>query len=195
MMRIADDTTVHGSSRFFTFEFQAGYLSATPNAASSVTKNMPWRMGCLPETLEESTPFREASDGSPTSSRPHRAIDIGEGGKTGHRSKESYAWKLIGAVAVEDEGVLDWLLVGIGADHFMAGALDNVADVASAFPDLLVEVQRWLLKSESGDCMKFDLRVKLLGLSDPYTLKNKRTPQHGDISEVLQHHSTTALQH
>lgn len=101
---------------------------------------LPWSIGFLPQTTSATV------GGASTSSEPLRVIDIGGGGS--QPSGNSYPWKPLGAMTLEDRGAVNSTIIGIAADHRMAGALHSMDDVAATMRGLKEEIQRWLQSGE-----------------------------------------------
>lgn len=101
---------------------------------------LPWSIGFLPQTTSAT------ADGASTSSEPLRVIDIGGGGL--QPSGNSYPWKPLGAMTLEDRGAVNSTIIGIAAAHRMAGVLNSLDNVAATMRGLKKEIQLWLQSGE-----------------------------------------------
>ena len=124
----------------FVCDRPAGSQTADMASRDAPLAILPWSIGFLPQTTSATV------GGASTSSEPLRAIDIGGGGS--QPSGNSYPWKPLGAMTLEDRGAVNSTIIGIAAHHRMAGVLNSMDDVAATMRGLKEEIQRWLQSGE-----------------------------------------------
>lgn len=98
-----------------------------------------WNYGALPQTWED--PNHIVPDtGAKGDNDP---IDVIEIGSLVRKRGEVVPVKLIGTLALLDEGETDWKLVTIAIDDPLATKINNTADVETHFPGLLKATYDW----------------------------------------------------
>lgn len=107
-----------------------------------------WNYGSLPQTWEDSnvalagTTFK--GDGDP--------LDVVEIGADKLARGAVVPVRVLGAIALIDEGELDWKLIAIAAGDAAAPRLKDIGDVDAVFPGKLDQVREWykLYKTVDG---------------------------------------------
>ena len=99
----------------------------------------PWNYGALPQTWEDPNHL-DPLTGAKGDSDP---IDICEIGSQIHNTGSIVQVKLLGILALIDEGETDWKIIGIDVKDPNAGHLNNIGDVEKIMPGLLKATVRW----------------------------------------------------
>ncbi|XP_077217592.1 soluble inorganic pyrophosphatase 6, chloroplastic-like isoform X2 [Tasmannia lanceolata] len=99
--------------------------------------NINWNYGLLPQTWEDPTHANTEVDGAFGDNDPVDVVEIGEmRGKIGQILKV----KPLAALAMIDEGELDWKIIAISLDDPKASLVNDVHDVEKHFPDYALKV-------------------------------------------------------
>ncbi|KAK2987429.1 hypothetical protein RJ640_018566, partial [Escallonia rubra] len=102
--------------------------------------NINWNYGLLPQTWEDPSFANSEVDGAFGDNDPVDVVEIGESrGKMGQILKV----KPLGALAMIDEGELDWKIVAISLDDPKASLVNDVEDVEKHFPGTLTAIRDW----------------------------------------------------
>ncbi|GAV65111.1 Pyrophosphatase domain-containing protein [Cephalotus follicularis] len=102
--------------------------------------NINWNYGLLPQTWEDPTFANSEVEGAFGDNDPVDVIEIGERqAKIGEILKV----KPLGALAMIDEGELDWKIVAISLDDPRASLVTDVDDVEKHFPGTLTAIRDW----------------------------------------------------
>ncbi|KAF5181780.1 Inorganic pyrophosphatase [Thalictrum thalictroides] len=102
--------------------------------------NINWNYGLLPQTWEDPSFANPDVDGSFGDNDPVDVVEIGESqGKIGQVLKV----KPLGALAMIDEGELDWKIIAISLDDPKASLVNDVGDVEIHFPGTLTAIRDW----------------------------------------------------
>ncbi|WCJ18130.1 Inorganic pyrophosphatase [Euphorbia peplus] len=102
--------------------------------------NINWNYGLLPQTWEDPSLANHEVDGAFGDNDPVDVVEIGERqGKIGEVLKV----KPLGALAMIDEGELDWKIVAISLDDPRASLVNDVDDVEKHFPGTLTAIRDW----------------------------------------------------
>ncbi|KAK1359155.1 Inorganic diphosphatase [Heracleum sosnowskyi] len=102
--------------------------------------NINWNYGLLPQTWEDPTLANSEVEGAFGDNDPVDVVEIGETrGKIGEILKV----KPLGALAMIDEGELDWKIVAISLDDPKASLVNDVDDVEKHFPGTLTAIRDW----------------------------------------------------
>mmetsp|Transcript_59369 Transcript_59369/g.139067 ORF Transcript_59369/g.139067 Transcript_59369/m.139067 type:complete len:286 (-) Transcript_59369:26-883(-) len=98
-----------------------------------------WNYGYLPQTWEdpnvEHPDLKVKGDNDP--------VDVVEIGSRTSLQGEISKVKVLGALAMIDDGELDWKILAIAADDPMASELENVADVDAKMPGVISGIREW----------------------------------------------------
>lgn len=98
-----------------------------------------WNYGAIPQTWEDPEHVDEstgcAGDGDP--------IDVCEIGARVHERGAVVPVKVLGALAMIDEGETDWKIIAIDAADPIADALNDVADIEREMPGFLAATVEW----------------------------------------------------
>lgn len=98
-----------------------------------------WNYGFLPQTWEDpehTDPFtNQKGDGDP--------IDVCEIGQTIREMGEVVPVKILGTIALIDEGETDWKLLAIDTRDPMAGRINDIEDVEEYMPGLIKATVEW----------------------------------------------------
>ncbi|KAJ7968359.1 Soluble inorganic pyrophosphatase [Quillaja saponaria] len=102
--------------------------------------NIHWNYGLLPQTWEDPSFANSEVEGAFGDNDPVDVVEIGERrGKIG----EILRIKPLGALAMIDEGELDWKIVAISLDDPKASLVNDVDDVEKHFPGTLTAIRDW----------------------------------------------------
>ena len=114
-----------------------GEVRFVPNIFPS--KGYPWNYGAIPQTWEDPTVedkfVKEHGDNDPVD-----VIDIGNRRK---EVGEVYQAKVLGCLALIDEGECDWKVVVVGIEDEKASFLNDIEDVEKIYPGLLSLTFAW----------------------------------------------------
>lgn len=98
-----------------------------------------WNYGYLPQTWEdpnvEHPDLKVKGDNDP--------VDVVEIGSRTNLQGEISKVKVLGALAMIDDGELDWKILAIASDDPMATELDSVADVDAKMPGVISGIREW----------------------------------------------------
>ena len=98
-----------------------------------------WNYGCLPQTWEdpgiEHPELKVVGDNDP--------VDVVEIGSKAMASGEVAPVKVLGVLAMIDDGELDWKVVAIKSDDEMASKLNDVADLETHMPGVISGIREW----------------------------------------------------
>ncbi|KMZ71270.1 Inorganic diphosphatase [Zostera marina] len=131
--------------------------------------NINWNYGMLPQTWEDPTVPNNEVDGAFGDNDP---VDVVEIGDTRSKIGEILKVKPLGALAMIDEGELDWKIIAISLDDPKASLVDDVNDVEKHFPETLTGIRNWFRDYKIPDgkpANKFGLGNKAVGKD--YALK------------------------
>lgn len=98
-----------------------------------------WNYGALPQTWENPN----HTDPSTECVGDNDPIDILEIGSRVAKRGEVIQVKILGVVALIDEGETDWKVIGIDVTDSKASQLNDIADVEKNFPGLLRATIEW----------------------------------------------------
>nr|DAD22437.1 TPA_asm: hypothetical protein HUJ06_023900 [Nelumbo nucifera] len=99
-----------------------------------------WNYGLLPQTWEDPSFANLEIEGALGDNDPVDVVEIGESrGKIGQILKV----KPLAALAMIDEGELDWKIVAISLDDPRASLVNDVNDVEKHFPGTLTAIRDW----------------------------------------------------
>ncbi|KAG6761241.1 hypothetical protein POTOM_034449 [Populus tomentosa] len=102
--------------------------------------NINWNYGLLPQTWEDPSFANAEVEGAFGDNDPVDVVEIGERrGKIGEILKV----KPLAALAMIDEGELDWKIVAISLDDPRASLVNDVDDVEKHFPGTLTAIRDW----------------------------------------------------
>ena len=71
--------------------------------------------------------------------------------------------RIVGTLAMIDEGEVDWKMIAINASHPAASGMNSLEDVEQAFPGELDAIREWFRTCECGD------RLQPAGVPRPST--------------------------
>ncbi|XP_020086389.1 soluble inorganic pyrophosphatase 6, chloroplastic-like [Ananas comosus] len=102
--------------------------------------NINWNYGMLPQTWEDPSFANTEIEGAFGDNDPVDVVEIG-----GMRVKIGDVIKVkpLAAVALIDEGELDWKIVAISLDHPRASLVNDANDVEKHFPGTLTAIREW----------------------------------------------------
>lgn len=102
--------------------------------------NINWNYGLLPQTWEDPSLANAEVEGAFGDNDPVDVVEIGERqAKIGEVLKV----KPLAALAMIDEGELDWKIVAISVDDPRAPLVNDVNDVEKHFPGTLTAIRNW----------------------------------------------------
>ncbi|KAF2577469.1 hypothetical protein F2Q70_00007248 [Brassica cretica] len=102
--------------------------------------NINWNYGLLPQTWEDPYPANAEVEGAFGDNDPVDVVEIGE---TQRKIGEVVKIKPLAALAMIDEGELDWKIVAISLDDPKAHLVNDVDDVEKHFPGTLTAIRDW----------------------------------------------------
>lgn len=105
-----------------------------------------WNYGALPQTWENPN----HTDPSTDCVGDNDPIDFLEIGSRVAERGEVVQVKVLGVVALIDEGETDWKVIGIDVRDAKAGQLNDITDVEKNFPGLLRATIEWFKVSMIG---------------------------------------------
>ncbi|XP_059454356.1 soluble inorganic pyrophosphatase 6, chloroplastic-like [Corylus avellana] len=102
--------------------------------------NINWNYGLLPQTWEDPSFANSDVDGALGDNDPVDVVEIGERqAKIGQILKV----KPLAALAMIDEGELDWKIIAISLDDPRASIVNDIDDVEKHFPGTLTAIRDW----------------------------------------------------
>eukprot|EP00271_Cylindrocystis_brebissonii_P002549 TRINITY_DN1323_c0_g1_i4.p1 TRINITY_DN1323_c0_g1~~TRINITY_DN1323_c0_g1_i4.p1 ORF type:complete len:390 (+),score=83.19 TRINITY_DN1323_c0_g1_i4:259-1428(+) len=107
-----------------------------------------WNYGMLPQTWEDPSHASQDCDGCLGDNDPVDIVEIGD--KTGETGG-IYAVKPICALAMIDEGELDWKILAIAASDPRCDLVNDVADLEEHFPGTVSAVREWFRSYKTFD--------------------------------------------
>ncbi|KAF8115732.1 hypothetical protein N665_0025s0189 [Sinapis alba] len=102
--------------------------------------NINWNYGLLPQTWEDPTQANAEVEGAFGDNDPVDVVEIGEAQR---KIGEVLKIKPLAALAMIDEGELDWKIVAISLDDPKAHLVNDVDDVEKHFPGTLTAIRDW----------------------------------------------------
>ncbi|KAG4948344.1 hypothetical protein AAZX31_15G059200 [Glycine max] len=102
--------------------------------------NIHWNYGLLPQTWEDPSFANSEVEGALGDNDPVDVVEIGERQR---KIGEVLKVKPLGALAMIDEGELDWKIVAISLDDPKAPFVNDVDDVEKHFPGTLTAIRDW----------------------------------------------------
>ena len=103
------------------------------------TKGYLWNYGALPQTWEDPSE-NDKEVGAKGDNDPIDVIEIGGRRK---RVGEVYQAKILGSIALVDEGECDWKVVVIDVEDENAGRINDIEDVRKVYSGLLEQTVSW----------------------------------------------------
>ncbi|KAK9942836.1 hypothetical protein M0R45_008484 [Rubus argutus] len=131
--------------------------------------NINWNYGLLPQTWEDPSLANSEVDGAFGDNDPVDVVEIGESRR---KVGEILKVKPLAALAMIDEGELDWKIVAISLDDPKASLVNDIDDVEKHFPGTLTAIRDWFRDYKIPDgkpANKFGLGNK--AASKEYALK------------------------
>ncbi|XP_028083346.1 soluble inorganic pyrophosphatase 6, chloroplastic-like [Camellia sinensis] len=102
--------------------------------------NINWNYGLFPQTWEDPSLANSEVDGALGDNDPVDVVEIGQTrGKIGQIMKV----KPLAALAMLDEGELDWKIVAISLDDPRASLVNDIDDVEKHLPGTLTAIRNW----------------------------------------------------
>uniref|UniRef100_A0A0N5A6M7 inorganic diphosphatase n=1 Tax=Parastrongyloides trichosuri TaxID=131310 RepID=A0A0N5A6M7_PARTI len=102
-------------------------------------KGYPWNYGALSQTWEDPNHV-DAHTGAKGDNDP---IDVIEIGSKQHKAGSVVQVKVLGVVALLDEGETDWKIIAIDVNDPKANEVNDVADVNKVFPGVISHSVQW----------------------------------------------------
>ncbi|XP_057737330.1 soluble inorganic pyrophosphatase 6, chloroplastic-like [Arachis stenosperma] len=102
--------------------------------------NINWNYGLLPQTWEDPSFANSEVEGAFGDNDP---VDVVEIGDSRRKIGEVLRVKPLAALAMIDEGELDWKIVAISLDDPRASLVNDVNDVEEHFPGTLTAIRDW----------------------------------------------------
>eukprot|EP00931_Biecheleriopsis_adriatica_P098266 TRINITY_DN72190_c0_g1_i1.p1 TRINITY_DN72190_c0_g1~~TRINITY_DN72190_c0_g1_i1.p1 ORF type:complete len:310 (-),score=62.66 TRINITY_DN72190_c0_g1_i1:35-904(-) len=148
-----------------------------------------WNYGYLPQTWEdpavEHPDMQVMGDNDP--------VDVVEIGERARDQGEISRVKVLGALAMIDDGELDWKILAIGTDEPLAAELNDIADVQDKLPGVISGIREWFrwyktpdgkpLNSFGFDEKPIDLKSALEVIEETHgywkRLRSAETDDHG----------------
>jgi len=98
-----------------------------------------WNYGYLPKTWEDPTvehpELKALGDNDP--------VDVVEIGTSALAQGAITRVKVLGALAMIDDGELDWKVIAVAKDDALAGQLNDIADVEKVLPGVVSGIREW----------------------------------------------------
>ncbi|EAZ24749.1 hypothetical protein OsJ_08520 [Oryza sativa Japonica Group] len=110
------------------------------STAGAARYNINWNYGLFPQTWEDPTLANTDVEGAFGDNDPVDVVEIGE-----RRANIGDVLKVkpLAALAMIDEGELDWKIVAISLDDPKASLVNDVDDVEKHFPGTLTAIRDW----------------------------------------------------
>ncbi|XP_023553602.1 soluble inorganic pyrophosphatase 6, chloroplastic-like [Cucurbita pepo subsp. pepo] len=102
--------------------------------------NINWNYGLLPQTWEDPSLANSEVEGAFGDNDP---VDVVEIGQSDRKIGEILKVKPLAALAMIDEGELDWKIVAISLDDPKASLVNDIDDVEKHFPGTLTAIRDW----------------------------------------------------
>ncbi|CAL9244841.1 unnamed protein product [Arabidopsis halleri] len=102
--------------------------------------NINWNYGLFPQTWEDPTLANSEVEGAFGENDPVDVVEIGESQR---KIGEVLKVKPLAALAMIDEGELDWKIVAVSLDDPKAHLVNDVDDVEKHFPGTLTAIRDW----------------------------------------------------
>ncbi|XP_022972501.1 soluble inorganic pyrophosphatase 6, chloroplastic-like [Cucurbita maxima] len=102
--------------------------------------NINWNYGLLPQTWEDPSLANSEVEGAFGDNDPVDVVEIGESDR---KIGEILKVKPLAALAMIDEGELDWKIVAISLDDPKASLVNDIDDVEKHFPGTLTAIRDW----------------------------------------------------
>uniref|UniRef100_A0A7N0V173 inorganic diphosphatase n=1 Tax=Kalanchoe fedtschenkoi TaxID=63787 RepID=A0A7N0V173_KALFE len=102
--------------------------------------NINWNYGLLPQTWEDPSLANEEVEGALGDNDPVDVVEIGEKPR---KIGDVLKVKPLAALAMIDEGELDWKIVAISLDDPKASLVNDIDDVETHFPGTLTAIRDW----------------------------------------------------
>ncbi|XP_012459452.1 soluble inorganic pyrophosphatase 6, chloroplastic isoform X1 [Gossypium raimondii] len=102
--------------------------------------NINWNYGLLPQTWEDPSLANSEVEGAFGDNDPVDVVEIGESRR---KIGDILKVKPLAALAMIDEGELDWKIVAISLDDPRASLVNDIDDVEKHFPGTLTAVRDW----------------------------------------------------
>lgn len=102
--------------------------------------NINWNYGLLPQTWEDPTLANHEVEGAFGDNDPVDVVEIGEKRRN---IGDVLKVKPLAALAMIDEGELDWKIIAISLDDPKASLVNDVEDVEKHFPGTLTAIRDW----------------------------------------------------
>ncbi|XP_022988861.1 soluble inorganic pyrophosphatase 6, chloroplastic-like [Cucurbita maxima] len=102
--------------------------------------NINWNYGLLPQTWEDPSFANSEVEGAFGDNDPVDVVEIGESDR---KIGEILKVKPVAALAMIDEGELDWKIVAISLDDPKASLVNDIDDVEKHFPGTLTAIRDW----------------------------------------------------
>ncbi|XP_050149091.1 soluble inorganic pyrophosphatase 6, chloroplastic-like isoform X2 [Malus sylvestris] len=102
--------------------------------------NINWNYGLLPQTWEDPSLANNEVEGAFGDNDP---VDVVEIGDSRRKIGEILKVKPLAALAMIDEGELDWKIVAISLDDPRASLVNDIDDVEKHFPGTLAAIRDW----------------------------------------------------
>lgn len=119
-----------------------------------------WNYGALPQTWENPDHI-EPSTGCKGDNDP---IDVIEIGYRVAKRGDVLQVKVLGAIALIDEGETDWKIIAIDIKDPVASKVNDISDVDQYFPGLLRATVEWF-KVSAKDLVSIQLTSELINFS------------------------------
>ncbi|KAH1040509.1 hypothetical protein J1N35_042252 [Gossypium stocksii] len=102
--------------------------------------NINWNYGLLPQTWEDPSLANSEVEGAFGDNDPVDVVEIGESRR---KIGDILKVKPLAALAMIDEGELDWKIVAISLDDPRASLVNDIDDVEKHFPGTLTAIRDW----------------------------------------------------
>lgn len=96
-----------------------------------------WNYGAIPQTWEDPREFPHDKEIQPATKGDNDPVDVCEIGHRVHSRGSVVEVKVLGTLALIDEGETDWKLIAIDVNDPLASKLNDINDVETVMPGLL----------------------------------------------------------
>jgi len=102
-----------------------------------------WNYGAIPQTWEDPREYPHDKEIQPATKGDNDPIDVFEIGHRVHGRGSVVEVKVLGTLALIDEGETDWKVVAIDVNDPLANKLNDINDVEAVMPGLLRATHEW----------------------------------------------------
>ncbi len=112
--------------------------------------DIPFNYGAIPQTWEDTEGHDVVMNGTPLHG-DNDPLDVVEIGATPLEMGHVYRTKILGCLALVDEGELDWKLIGVNENDPLFNTLRDIQDLKQSNPELLAKIIDWFKMYKTTD--------------------------------------------